>query len=97
MNKYQIRFHATDDHFDSQTSNSVLLSRAGISYQDRTCICASSSSKGRYHEWRIKCTEEQLSVLVLSGAIIIRNLTEQYKTEGLAKLTDDEKEALGLA
>lgn len=52
----------------------------------------------REHFWYVTCTEEQLVVLMLScGASVSANLTEDNRRSGLAKLTADEKEALGLA
>lgn len=52
---------------------------------------------GYEHRWVVQCTEEELSMLVLlTGATIIENLTETYRTSDLDKLSDDKKEAVGL-
>lgn len=50
-----------------------------------------------YHSWKIECTEEQLSYLVMScGAKMEFNLTEQARNSGMKKLNQDEIDALGL-
>lgn len=58
---------------------------------------------GNDHHYRVTCTEDELIILKLKGCIVTTNLTEEHKKKlaeakvtGLAKLTELEKEALGL-
>lgn len=94
MNKYQVKIpYLTTNigHYESQDVHMDCFRNAGIrNYRWYM-------SQHLAHNWEISCTHEQLVFLCLStGAVVQRNLTEEYRVSGLAKLSIDEKEALGI-
>ena len=98
MHKYLISIPwSKDDHWDSQAGHLCGIFATGIHHDDCRWICGWEQFGIRYHDWKIKCTQEQLALLKLSlGANVKKDLTIEYRVSGLAKLNDEEKEALGL-
>ena len=103
MTKYQIciplEVHGEQDYLSAQSVCSSILRDSGIPHFNIKWVMAQS----RDLHYRIECNDETLSVLVLKGCRIVKNLTEEHiqklaeaKLTGLAKLTEIEKEALGL-
>lgn len=98
MEKYliQAEYPKGLGHSKSQQLHQSQFSQVGIPYSNFNWTGGSISSKRESHFWTVKCTEEQLTMLSLLGFKVKGNLTESYKKSGLEKLTQDEKEALGL-
>lgn len=94
MNKYLVSIAYPNDmkHFESQAHHTSMFRQVGIPYTGYKW----HHGQGYRHYWVIKCDGEQLSMLVLSGATVEKDLTKTHKESGLNKLTEDEKEALGL-
>jgi hypothetical protein len=76
MNKYQVVIPYTGiDHWQAQTYQMKKFNEAGIAYQNYKWTMGSHKNGFDLHDWEIKCTEEQLSFLVLScGAYLRQNL-----------------------
>lgn len=94
MNTYQIRLTTPRlGHFAEQAWCSHRLGAAGINYDKRRWVMC----QGLDHFYEVSCDEKSLMFLILStGATVEKNLTQEWKESGLSKLTDNEKEALGL-
>ena len=95
MNTYIISITAKkgSTHTQGQSASSAMLNDAGIYWDDKRWVMWREAGE---HHWRVRCTEEQLTLLVLKGAKLEKNITKEARESGLAKLTEDEKEALGL-
>ena len=95
MKTYVICLTATKGkkHFEAQAETSLVISCAGSPYVDRTWVMG----QGDDHHWKIRCTDKQITWLLLSGARVVKNVTDEARVSGLAKLTKDEMEALGLS
>jgi len=95
MNTYIISIVAKkgSSHTEGQAFCSAMMTNAGIHWDDKIWIMGRGRDE---HHWKIKCTEEQLTLMVLKGAKVEKNVTKEARESGLAKLTEDEKEALGL-
>jgi hypothetical protein len=102
MNDYIINVpydvHGKTEFFSGQNISGMLLKDV-VTCSRRTWFCG----VGNDHHFRVTCTEDELIVLKLKGCTVVMNLTETHKRHleeakitGLAKLTDLEKEALGL-
>ncbi len=81
MLEYSITFPATYDRHRSI----ALFRQAGISHD---CCSLIKDS------WIVKCTEEQLTILALSGGVgrqIGENMSKILRIVGLTELTEDEK------
>jgi hypothetical protein len=94
VNRYLIRltYENGGGHFETQAEQRrMIYGTIGVSslkwYQ---------GGPGDTHTWEVRCDEEQLLMLKLNGAQIISNLTAKFRESGLAKLNEDEKEALGI-
>lgn len=69
----------------------------GLRHESYKWVSATSASGVDYHTWKITCTDEQLSFLIVScGGEVQHNLTKQAMLSGLKKLEPEEIEALGL-
>lgn len=85
------------NHWEGQTFHARLFEQAGIPYDARKWHSGWSKDNIRMHDWKLQCSEQQLTFMSLSRGIVIKeNLTKKFRASGLAKLTIDEKLALGL-
>lgn len=93
-NTYIVSFTVKEgsSHTKGQNETQHILNVVGVDWRNRKW----AMGQGNEHHWKIKCTEEKLILLVLKGGKIERNITAEARITGLAKLTEDEKEALGL-
>ena len=94
MNRYLISlpYEKGGKHFETQAAHYKLIRECGLLFSDsRWC----SGGPGE-HTWQVKCDKEQLIMLVLKGAKIVSDLTAANRSSGLLKLTEYEKEALGI-
>lgn len=92
MTTYIVSISQGYGHVQGQSSSMGILDKTGVDWNHRKWVMG----RGYEHRWRIVCTEEQLTLLVLKGFTVEKNITKEAKESGLAKLTEDEKEALGL-
>lgn len=95
MNKYSVLMPCPEgtEYRDGQLQHMQEFRRAGIPYDNYKW----TMGQGYKHQWTLTCSEEQLTVLALAaGATVVENLTQRHRQTGLAKLTFDEKQALGL-
>ena len=101
MNKYRIAFTSSDrGWFSDQDETRMLINRSGVTYDKRKLYMRTSAGDNYYD---IECDAETLTVLLLNGGRIVKDLTAEHLEHlkeaaitGLAKLTELEKEALGL-
>ncbi len=98
MNKYLIKIpHDRNiEHHASQNIHHAQFTRLGISWKDYKWNHGTCSSAEYSQTWTVKCSEERLSMLVLQGATVIMNLSDEWRRTGLAKLSKEVIEALGL-
>ncbi len=95
MNTYIISFTVEkgSTHTHGQSETSKIINDTGVDWRNKRWVMGQGSEE---QHWRVKCDEEQLTLLVLKGGKVVKNITELARASGLAKLTDDEKEALGI-
>ncbi len=98
MNRYLIYAIYPQGPVDrqSQELHKAQFIQAGLGYTDYVWSHGEGNASEERQYWNVKCTEEQLTMLRLMNFHIASNLTKNFRKEGLAKLTGDEKEALGL-
>lgn len=83
-------------HHVAQSIHRLMLQQVGIENFKWYMGTGSMTPNVRIHQWAVECTAPQLTALILMGATIVENLTEKNRASGLKKLTDEEKEALGV-
>lgn len=93
MNKYLIKLFVDNDleHFAGRGLTRELINKAGINFSRAKWSSGAYSKDASFHSWVVECTDEELTVLVLLGAIVEANLTEvatKTSKEKLDKMID---------